>query len=77
MRDDIATQIHFSECDRRSMAIPHRCDMAPCQAGFVTVGLRAAWAAALFNVALHENLIALAHVSYFPTIKCKAMKHKT
>ena len=30
---------------------------------------------ALFNVGLHENLITLAHLSYFPTNKCKATKH--
>ena len=27
---------------------------------------------ALFNVGLHVNLITLAHLSYFPTNKCKA-----
>ena len=32
---------------------------------------------ALFNVGLHVNLITLAHLSYFPTNKCKATRHKT
>ena len=32
---------------------------------------------ALFNVGLHMNLITLAHLSYFPTNKCKATRHKT
>ena len=32
---------------------------------------------ALFNVGLHDNLITLAHLSYFPTNKCKATRHKT
>ena len=31
---------------------------------------------ALFNVGLNVNLITLAHLSYFPTNKCKAIKHK-
>ena len=31
---------------------------------------------ALFNVGLHENLITLAHLSYFPTNKCKATRQK-
>ena len=30
---------------------------------------------ALFNVGLHENFITLAHLSYFPTNKCKATRH--
>ena len=32
---------------------------------------------ALFNVGLHENLITLAHLSYFPRNKCRTTKHKT
>ena len=32
---------------------------------------------ALFNVGLHVNLITLAHLSYFPTNKCKATRHNT
>ena len=31
---------------------------------------------ALFNAGLHDNLITLAHLSYFPTNKCKATRHK-
>ena len=32
---------------------------------------------ASFNVGLHVNLITLAPLSYFPTNKCKATRHKT
>ena len=32
---------------------------------------------ALFNFGLHVNLITLAHLSYFPTNKCKATRQKT